>query len=208
MTQYFNGFSSLLRIVALAGIGLFLASCDVEVDNGPPPGRGTICPRIYDPVCGDQYGRQRTYPNSCEARGAGARVIYGGQCRGDGPQRPGRPGRPARPDRPQMCAQIYQPVCARQGRSEQTFPNSCEADRAGWDVVSGGECRRGSDRPRRDGRDGRRDRRDPRQSDGICPKIYQPVCGERDGRTRIFSNDCEARSDGWRVVDDRMCKRN
>lgn len=203
MTQYFNGFSSLLRIVALAGIGLFLASCDVEVDNGPIQRPGGICPRIYQPVCADQYGRQRTFPNSCEARNSGARVIHGGQCRSDRP----RPG-PQRPERPQFCTSIYQPVCARQGRSEQTFPNSCEAERAGWNVVSGGECRRGSERPNRGDRDGRRDRRDPRLSDGICPKIYQPVCGEKNGRNRVFSNDCEARSEGWTVVPDRACRRN
>lgn len=202
MTRIFNALSSGLRLAALAGIGLFLASCDVQVENGPPPRPGGICPRIYDPVCGDQYGRQRTFPNECEARSSGARVIYGGQCRGDGPQ---RPGRPERPERPQMCAQIYQPVCARQGRSEQTFPNSCEAERAGWNVVSGGECRRGSDRPRRPDRNGGRD---PRLSDGICPQVYAPVCGEQNGRHRIFSNDCEARSEGWSVVDDRMCRRN
>lgn len=51
------------------------------------------------------------------------------------------------------CPRIYDPVCASSGRSERTFPNSCEARASGWFVEYRGECRRaGWDRDR--GRDG------------------------------------------------------
>ncbi|OCW55682.1 Kazal-type serine protease inhibitor family protein [Hoeflea olei] len=40
-----------------------------------------------------------------------------------------------------------------------------------------------------------------------CPMIYQPVCATRGGNVRTFPNACEARRDGWRVVNDSQCAR-
>lgn len=155
----------------------------------PGPG-GRVCPRLYDPVCGDRYGRQQSFPNACEADAAGYRVAYGGQCRGGdfgrpdrpGPDygrpdrpdfggQPGRPdygGRPDRPDRPDYggrpdrpdgmagsrpgsggsagpvaggaCTREFVPVCGRRGGQTQTFPNACEAGRAGFQIVKPGRC--------------------------------------------------------------------
>ncbi|MGH6763840.1 MAG: Kazal-type serine protease inhibitor domain-containing protein [Phyllobacterium sp.] len=36
--------------------------------------------------------------------------------------------------------------------------------------------------------------------------IYAPVCGERAGRVRTFSNSCQARADGFRVVHNGQCR--
>jgi hypothetical protein len=42
-----------------------------------------FCTREYRPVCArTPFGRLRTFPNRCEARAAGARVVHPGRCRG------------------------------------------------------------------------------------------------------------------------------
>ncbi len=40
----------------------------------------------------------------------------------------------------------------------------------------------------------------------ICPQIYAPVCGERGGRIETLSNECVARSRGFRVIADGECR--
>ena len=40
----------------------------------------------------------------------------------------------------------------------------------------------------------------------ICPQIYAPVCGERAGRIETLSNECVARSRGFRVIADGECR--
>lgn len=138
----------------------------------PPPQSQPqqMCTMEYRPVCGERGGRQETFGNACQAGQRGFRVVRPGECRS--PERPGRPdwdrpsrpepgrpsrperpdwdrpsrpeqGRPQRPDRPDsFCTREYQPVCGRQGRREQTFPNACEARNSNFDVVASGECRR------------------------------------------------------------------
>ena len=69
-------------------------------------------------------------------------------CVVDGPPPPG-PGAG-------FCTREYAPVCGSRFGDRQTFPNACEADRAGYDVIRGGTCRRNEgpisqpDRPRPD----------------------------------------------------------
>ncbi len=45
----------------------------------PPPASGsqTMCPMIYQPVCGADG---KTYPNQCHATRAGAKVSHAGAC--------------------------------------------------------------------------------------------------------------------------------
>jgi hypothetical protein len=43
-------------------------------------------------------------------------------------------------DEPRFCTKEYRPVCARRDGRLRTFGNACEADAAGWRVVSRGEC--------------------------------------------------------------------
>lgn len=134
----------------------------------PRPDRGPqMCTMDYRPVCGERGGRFETFGNSCQAGARGFRVVNSGECRGSGrpdrpdwdrpgrPDRPDwdRPGRPDRPDwdrpgnpgRPQpggACTREYRPVCGQRGGRTQTFPNACEANNAGFGIISSGECRR------------------------------------------------------------------
>jgi hypothetical protein len=136
-------------------LGLFVSSCTVVENPGPlPPPRPEphpqFCTREYAPVCGERHGRRQTFSNSCEARRAGFGIEYRGQCTGgpgfpgtdrpDRPHRPDRPDRPGRPDGPRMCPQIYQPVCATRDGQRRTFPNSCQAESAGYRVRSNHPC--------------------------------------------------------------------
>ena len=82
----------------------------------------------------------------------------------------------------QMCPRNYDPVCARRGGDRQTFSNACMADRAGYRIVSGGECQRGGRNPR------------------ICTREYAPVCARRGGNVRSFGNSCEADAAGYRIL--------
>ena len=120
---------------------------------------------------------------------------------------------------PQFCTREYDPVCARRGNERQTFPNACEADRAGYRVSYRGECRReggqwsgggGQWNGRPGGGSGEWNQRPPRPGPGserptMCTREYRPVCATSRGRVRTFGNACEADVAGWRVIDDRPC---
>ena len=114
--------------VALAGL-IVLSACTVVVDE-PGPGPG-FCTREYDPVCARRQGERRTFSNACLADRAGFQIIRRGECRREG----GGGG-----DEPRFCTREYRPVCARRDGRFRTFGNACEADAAGWRVVSNGEC--------------------------------------------------------------------
>ena len=113
---------------------------------------------------------------------------------------------PPRPDRPQACTMQYDPVCGERRGDRQTFGNSCEADRAGYRIVHGGECRRGGPGMGGPGRPGpggpgmggpRPDRPDRPQ---FCTREYAPVCARQGRQTRTFGNSCEAEAAGYRIV--------
>lgn len=170
--------TAFLRFAPVAVLA-FLVGC--VVDGPPPPGPGAgFCTREYAPVCGARFGDRQTFPNACEADRAGYRIIRDGRCRGGGFDRP-------RPERPRYCPSIYDPVCARRGGDRRTFGNSCEADRAGYDVIRGGACRRNEgpiseprpprpdrpDRPRPD-RPDRPDRPRPEEPRPDRPRPEEP----------------------------------
>jgi hypothetical protein len=95
------------------------------------------CPKTLDPVCAKRGGDVRTFANDCRADEAGFRVIYAGECNGGGGGGASEPG-DGGPQ--QYCTKEYVPVCARRGSRFQTFPNQCEAENAGFRVVSDGTC--------------------------------------------------------------------
>jgi hypothetical protein len=131
------------RLAALAAA--FLAgACTVTVDenNAPPrprPPGPQICPRIYQPVCGERYDERRSFPNDCEAQARGFRVISDGECR-RGPIRPPQSDPAPGYGGSVVCPQIYAPVCARQGNILRSFSNQCVAEASGFDVVDNGPC--------------------------------------------------------------------
>ena len=146
------------RLSVLAGV-MFLAGCVAEggPDYRPPvrpaPTQPQMCPMNYAPVCGQRGSSRQTFGNACQARADGYRIVSNGQCNSRPVTGPGsgwageRPGRPPhqsnRPGCPGAgaCTREFAPVCARRGSSTQTFPNRCEAERAGYRITSANQCR-------------------------------------------------------------------
>ncbi|RUM96905.1 peptidase [Pseudaminobacter arsenicus] len=130
----------------------------------------------------------------------GAVVLSACTVEGPGPY-PG-PGPMPEPG-PRFCTREYQPVCARRGNERQTFPNACEADRAGYRVSYPGECRREGGQW---GGGGQWNGLPPRPGPGserptMCTREYRPVCATSRGQVRTFGNACEARAADYRIVD-------
>ncbi|WP_426236087.1 Kazal-type serine protease inhibitor domain-containing protein [Pararhizobium sp. DWP1-1-3] len=185
-----------IRIAALLALGV-LSACTVVVDEPggrpyprPEPSNPQMCTMQYDPVCGERGNNRRTFGNACQARAEGYRISGRGECR---PQRPDFGD-----DRPQVCTREYAPVCARQGRREQTFSNGCMAEAEGFRVIGRGECERGNDRPG----DGSGPPREPQ----MCTNEYAPVCARQGGREQTFPNGCTAQAQGFRVIGDGECR--
>lgn len=187
-----------IRFAALMTLGL-LTACTVVVDEPggrpyprPEPSRPQMCTMEYNPVCGERGNNRRTFGNACQARAEGFRITGRGECR---PERPGFGG-----DRPQVCTREYAPVCARQGRREQTFSNGCMAEAQGFRVIGRGECSRGNDRPVDDS--GMRPPREPQ----MCTNEYAPVCARQGRREQTFPNGCTAQAQGFRVIGNGECR--
>ncbi|WP_152599769.1 Kazal-type serine protease inhibitor [Hoeflea sp. BAL378] len=93
------------RFLGLAGASLLaavaLGGCEVTEASGNNYNSGPVCPMVYDPVCAERRGEERTFPNACEARAENWRVISSGQCRGGsyGDYRPDRRDYRGRDDR-------------------------------------------------------------------------------------------------------------
>ncbi len=154
-------------------------------EAGPRPG---ICTREYAPVCGERRGNRQTFGNSCLAEQAGFRVTGRGECR---PAGGGGVG-----SRPGICTREYAPVCGRRGNDMRTFGNQCEADVAGYRVISGGACRpSGGSGGIGGGTGGNR----------VCTAQYLPVCARRGSSVRTFGNQCEADLAGFRTVAQGPC---
>ncbi|MFE0014800.1 Kazal-type serine protease inhibitor domain-containing protein [Mesorhizobium sp. NPDC059054] len=49
-------------------------------NDGGDGDRPQFCTREYAPVCARRRGQLQTFPNNCEARAAGWRVVDGGPC--------------------------------------------------------------------------------------------------------------------------------
>lgn len=109
-----------------------------------------------------------------------------------------RPG-PIEPG-PRFCPRIYDPVCAVRSRDRETFPNACEAERAGYRIIRDGECRRGGPGSNRPGPD-----RPGPDRPRACTREFRPVCARLGGDVRTFGNACEARSAGYRIMGQGQC---
>lgn len=111
-----------------------------------------------------------------------------------------RPPPPPRPG-PRLCTREYAPVCGRQGARTRTFPNSCEADRAGYRIAHPGQCRTSGGGNWGPGPvPGPGPRPGPRPPPRACTAEYVPVCATRNGALRTFSNACMAQAAEWRIV--------
>lgn len=109
---------------------------------------------------------------------------------------------------PQLCAQNYDPVCAKRGNLRSTFPNACEAAANSFQVIHPGQCGDdGGPRPLPG-------RPDPNESPPgrplpggavACLLIETPVCGSDGQAIQTFANSCIAEASGFRVVHDGPC---
>ena len=145
----------------------------------PVPQEPQACPRIYDPVCAERRGVRQTFSNDCVAETGGYRVVYEGQCR-------------VAPEPPQVCPRNYAPVCAERNGKRDTFSNDCIAETRGYRVVYEGQCQIAPRPPK-----------PPRPE--VCSDEYRPVCGERNGVRQTFSNVCEGKASGYRLLYDSAC---
>jgi hypothetical protein len=185
------------------------------------------CGKNYQPMCGCDGV---TYGNPCLAASAGVSVLYAGPCLltgktcGGGEPPACGPGEYCHfPDEkgcypgaigtcektPEGCTDIYSPVCSCDGHS---YPNPCEAARAGASIAFKGECPAPPTGKSCGGFTGATCSPDeycdypdgglcgaadasgtcyPRPS--VCDTTYAPVCG-CDGRT--YSNACTAHGAG------------
>lgn len=213
MSPFLSRVAGRLAILLAAGT---LAACQVDVDQGgggydPRP---QMCTREYQPVCGARGNDEQTFPNSCEARSSGYRIVGRGEC--------GRGGRPdPRPDEGRACTREYAPVCGSRGRDRQTFANACEARSSGFNVIGRGECQirrpdvgwsdrdegrdRDRERPRDRDRDRDRDDRERPRDQRACTMEYNPVCGQRGRDRKTFGNTCSAGAEGYRVIGPGEC---
>ena len=190
-------------------------SCDAI---GECADRPEVCPRIFDPVCGCDG---QTYPNACEAAGAGVSVDHVGECDGGPAGRCNDNGDCPRGTfceteeggcddvgecvvRPEACVALFDPVCGCDG---QTYSNACMAATVGVSVDYVGECADGpvegeGCESNEDCRRGSYCSKEQGACDGVgecvdrpqaCTRELRPVCG-CDGLT--YSNACVAASQG------------
>lgn len=102
---------------------------------------------------------------------------------------------PPRPQ-PAMCTMEYDPVCAQRGGQTRTFANACQARESGFGIVGRGECR--AEPPTGP--------RPPRPEPAMCTMEYDPVCAQRGGQIRTFSNACRAEAEGFRLAHSGQCR--
>ncbi|KAF9145987.1 hypothetical protein BGX30_005456 [Mortierella sp. GBA39] len=168
----------------------FVLVADSSCEELTTPTCITVCPAIYQPVCGKVLsGDFKTFGNSCELKNyncehanAQATVVPNNLCASAAVEkRAPADAAPAKCD-DIMCAMVENPVCAtsKDGKT-QTFSNACLLDvhncqnpTATFKLVASAAC--------------------PVTliCADACPAVYQPICAKlQSGKSKTFGNQCE-----------------
>lgn len=162
-----------LRIGLVFAAGLIVSACEVTETSGtyrPAP----ICTAQYDPVCAERRGYERTFPNACEARTEGWRIVADGQCRADnygGYRR----------DRDYRDYGDYR----RRDRNRYEYSNRRPRERDFTHRPSRPQ------RPVQPTAPAPVHPQPPSTQPGACPQVFDQVCGSLGGRDMRFANRCE-----------------
>ncbi|OAQ29492.1 hypothetical protein K457DRAFT_137954 [Linnemannia elongata AG-77] len=169
----------------------FVLVADSSCEELAAPTCNTICPDIYQPVCGKLLsGDLKTFGNSCELKNyncehanAQASVVSNNPCSSAAVEK--RAPATAAPEKCDdiMCAAVEQPICAKAKNGlRKTFGNACELKKynckhpnAEFVVLAESTCE---------------DLAAPK-CDFMCLMVEDPVCAtSKDGKTQTFSNAC------------------
>jgi len=90
-----------------------------------------------------------------------------------------------------FCTAQWAPVCALKDGGEKTYSNVGCAKADSAEVVRDGQC--GDPTPK------------PTKTPIFCAETYVPVCADKDGATKTYSNECFAKADDAKIVADGEC---
>ncbi|MDP3527316.1 MAG: Kazal-type serine protease inhibitor [Hoeflea sp.] len=180
----------------LAIAAVVLSGCEASGDNY---NSGPVCPMIYDPVCAVSRGQERTFPNACEARAQGWRVVASGQCRSGnyrydrGRDYRGRDYRDSGWDRNDRRDFERPRFDNRPGRNAPVQPPVRPQPPVYQPPVQPNAPVRPIDPVR------------PVAPGGACPQVIEQVCGQLGDTTQMFMNRCELQRAGATEVAAGQC---
>jgi len=189
---HFTRLPSLLGAAALAAAAMILSGCEVT-ETTQTYASGPVCPQIYDPVCAERRGDERTFPNACEARTAGWRIVADGQCRADY-------SRDYR-DR-DYRDRDYRSRDYKRSSGSNRYDNQRSKDRRPVQPAT-------PVRPAKPARTAPPVRQStpvkPKLPAGACPQVFEQVCGQLNNATQRYMNRCELLRAGAVEVPAGMC---
>ncbi|KAF8948253.1 Serine protease inhibitor Kazal-type 5 [Haplosporangium gracile] len=168
----------------------FVLVADSSCEELATPTCNTVCPAIYQPVCGKLLsGDFKTFGNSCELKNyncehanAQATAVSNNACASDAVEKRALAAASTKCD-DIMCAAVEQPVCAKAKNGlSKNFGNACELKEfnckhpnAEFVVLAESTCE---------------DLVAPK-CDFMCAMVDDPVCAtSKDGKPQTFSNAC------------------
>ncbi|XP_055376138.1 ovoinhibitor-like [Condylostylus longicornis] len=146
-----------------------------------------ICPLNYLPICAFNGKTQHTFSNECELQAFNCQnnehfvATFMGEC--------AVPVAEPKKNCLKVCPAIYAPVCAFNGKTEQTFSNECQLQAFNCEndehfvKTFAGQCETKAVpvAPKAD-------------CPMICPYIYAPVCASNGKTFQTFASECQLKA--------------